>query len=244
MTQAATPTVKAVVAYAAKLRRETDRKRALDPHYKGYHPTDSAARKLSQRYGPQEAIRRMAAQAVLLESAYEAQQAESAEARKRLQRAHTAELDRRRVARRRVDPLQRILDVRSALAQIPDAPAAQMGEITAGGGEVRELRGVTDHVAATNVHLMLCAERCEQILDRAHGLLPATQPRRESDEYARLDAWTGHTPEDIAAAHPNEEHLRNPTWIRAARRSMSLDPETGRHVRRTFTPDDDMEQAA
>lgn len=58
-----TPTVRAVVEYAAKLRREATL--IDDPYCNPYAPTEAAARKLSSRYGPESALDHMRARAAL-----------------------------------------------------------------------------------------------------------------------------------------------------------------------------------
>ncbi len=50
------PTVRAVVAYAAKLRAEGDREAIVDPYASPYRPSEASARKLNTRMGSQAAL--------------------------------------------------------------------------------------------------------------------------------------------------------------------------------------------
>lgn len=56
-------TVKAVLAYAGQLRDRADAAQLLDPHVELYRPSNDAARKVSQQFGPAEALRVLARRA-------------------------------------------------------------------------------------------------------------------------------------------------------------------------------------
>lgn len=65
------PTVKAVLVYAAQLREAADAAKLRDPHVELYRISNDAARKVSQQYGPLQALVVLATRARRAELRYE-----------------------------------------------------------------------------------------------------------------------------------------------------------------------------
>lgn len=129
------PTVKAVVAYAAKLRVAAAAATAASPWARPYAPSEAAARKLSQRVGPAAALQVLRARALEAERRDRERDRRSDASLDLLARRRERD-DKARARRRARRTLGQRLDAALAeLATVCAAPAARVGGDVVHGGE-------------------------------------------------------------------------------------------------------------
>jgi hypothetical protein len=130
-----TPTVKAVLAYAAQLRERADAAQAHDPHCELYRPSNDAARKVSQQFGPEQALVKLAERARRSELRFEEANATADAGRDRLQRLQLVVAGERGVDRERLTLGQRLDAALLQLAVQSDVSAVQLDADPVSGGK-------------------------------------------------------------------------------------------------------------
>lgn len=157
-------TVKAVLAYAARLRDRADAAKAGDPHVELYRPSNDAARKVSQEFGPAQALEVLATRARRVELRYEEAEKFAGEGRLRLVTHQTVAQAERTVDRERLSLGQRLDVALKGLGVLSEVSAVQLdADIVSGskgGGALpfRPRREV-EHLQADAEHLVTKAER-------------------------------------------------------------------------------------
>lgn len=231
MTGGKAVTVAAVVKLAADLRRNAEQRRRSDPYYRGHEPTEAAARKLSNRIGPEAALQHMRREAADVDAEYRDQQRRSEQTRRDHDRLRADSLTELRRLRSKMNLLERIAAVRNELAVIPDAPAAQLGGPTISGTkEAPTPPRVADPLSRVDGILLRAVESAERVADEATGRIRTGASKPPADDVEQLRALAGMTPDEVARVNPA---LGAPSRIRTLRRAMSVDPETGEALRAT-----------
>lgn len=130
-----TPTVKAVLVYAAQLRERADAAKIRDPHVELYRPSNDAARKVSQQFGPEQALVVLATRARKVELRYEEAESFSGEGRERLQRLQLVAAGERGVDRERLTLGQRLDVAMLGLKLSSEVSAVQFDADPVSGGK-------------------------------------------------------------------------------------------------------------
>jgi hypothetical protein len=130
-----TPTVKAVLVYAAQLRERADAARLRDPHIEPYRPSNDAARKVSQKLGPEAALTELAKRAWLAEQRYEEGDEVAAAGRERLVRLQLVAAGERGAERERLTLGQRLDVAMLGLKLSSDVSAVQFDADPVSGGK-------------------------------------------------------------------------------------------------------------
>lgn len=161
-------TVKAVIAYAQQLRREGEQRARADVWAKPYMPSDAAARKLSQRLGPDGAISHMRARAAgqIRVEREEREEAERREARHaRRQRQARRDLEARRSG---LTVGQRIDHALAQLVTVSNVTAARLDGDRVRGGEQSHVPAFAGDVhGAARQRALDAADYIENLLDKA-----------------------------------------------------------------------------
>jgi hypothetical protein len=173
-------TVAAVVKTAAGLRARAARVHATDVYARLYAPSDAAARKLAQRVGCAEAIRRLQEKAVLAERAYRDGEEIADRSRKRHERVRRAaeQLEARR--RAECSYVQRIATALAGLSVISGTAALALDTDIITGSHGGDGARPDDPLARAETTARLAAESIERELDRARRrMLGGVEPDRD-----------------------------------------------------------------
>jgi len=227
--QAKSPTVAAVVAYAAKLRGVADHQTAADPYAHPYRPSEAAARKLSQRLGPDGALEHLARQALKARTVQAEQETLASRAQGRHER-HRKQSDRDADRERQGLSLGRRLDMALASLQvISSAPVGKPTGDTVHGGE-RDTRPPRsdDPGRRASQTATLAVRTVERELDLARRR-QLQQVGRFTDRDERLRQLGGLDAVQVSVADPAQG---TPRMVRERRRELGLDVETGASNRR------------
>lgn len=230
------PTVAAVLAEARRIVRDARARMEVDPYARPYIPSDDAARKLSQIYGPEVAI------AVLREREADrrGRQVEEDERSERAERdrAVQARAARREVEARRDDltfgqRIDRAL-TRLRLVQVTPAVRLDADPVSTGGGggnAVPKLHGDTAGWAERRVDQLLRSLEdaaddgvrrrfeFERHLPRPTPVAPVDLGEREEDLDRALLRHRGRSPEQVSEAEPD---LGTPGDVRRRRAGLDL----------------------
>lgn len=227
-----TPTVKAVVAEAARLRRVAEDAKTKNVYSDLYSPSEDSARKLSQRLGPERALERMA------EIAIERRDREQHSERERQQadarhRRRQAETDRQRETERQAMTYgQRVDQVLLAARMLPGASAGGSdSDRIKGGSDASSIpRHGGDTYTAVKAAIEIALEKGERIVERQRRRPTGAEPI--DDRLTRLKRLKDVSPRNVAFLDPSQG---SPRFIRQQRVQLGLDPETGRHADREET---------
>lgn len=225
MTQSAA-TIKAVVAYAAKLRGDAERN--PDPWFTPYAPTEAAARKMCQRYGPDQALTRLRQSAAARRRQYDDEQGEAKRAQDRHRRQQRQGDRDRNAARQELTLGQRLDQALASASMIAAPPASPLDGDRISVAPSRSAPRFPGDPAAFCRHVALDAVRkIESELDEARHRTVHSVGGDSRDE--RLRRMRGLNPRQVALADPDQG---SPRMVRDARRGMGLDPESGNELER------------
>lgn len=160
-------TVKAVLAYAAQLRREAEREIALDPFASPYAPTDASARKACSRLGPEAAIDSMRKRAAMHK--YDARQHaviadRSENVHKGRQRKHRETREKQRA---HLTPGRRIDNAIARMSMVASSSGAQIGQSVHGGTPSHIPPFTTDLADKARRIAIACVRQIEDLEDES-----------------------------------------------------------------------------
>lgn len=127
--------MKAVLAYAAQLRERADAAKIRDPHVELYRPSNDAARKVSQQYGPERALQVLAERARRAELRYEEAETRSTAGMDRLRRLQLIVAGQRSVERERMTLGERLDLAMLGLKVVSDVSAPRLDADVVTGGK-------------------------------------------------------------------------------------------------------------
>lgn len=160
-------TIKAVVAYAARLRADGDREAAADVYASPYRPTEASARRLSHRMGPEKAIEYLRGRAALhAHEAHEHTKAAQASLIRHAARQARSHAARDRV-RRRVNPGKRIDDAIARLRIVASPASSRLESDQVSGGDVNQRQAFTVDAAGKAVAIAYAAAAEIEALETA-----------------------------------------------------------------------------
>lgn len=126
-------TVKAVVEYAAQLRREAERETTQDPFASPYRPTEAAARGMSNRVGPEEAVLYLRRRAAMHKRDARQHADVAAASLNKHKNRHRHIQEKRDKQRQHLSPGSRIDGAIARLSMVASTAAAQIGQSVHGG---------------------------------------------------------------------------------------------------------------
>lgn len=159
------PTVKAVVLYAAQLRLEAEREIISDPYACPYRPTEAAARKLSNRLGPEAAIDHLRKRAAMHGRKVREEQAV---AHKSLTVHKARQANHRTATQKRRDKMSPGVRIDAAVARLSviAAPASSaIGQSVHGGTPDHAPAFTVDAADKARRLALICARQIEAIED-------------------------------------------------------------------------------
>lgn len=128
-------TVAAVLAYARELRDRADSATLRDPHVEPYRPSNDAARKVSQQYGPAHALQILATRARLAEVRHMEDSARADAARSKLVNHQLKVAGEREADRSRLTLGQRLDAALLGLGVLSDVSAVRLDSEPVSGGK-------------------------------------------------------------------------------------------------------------